>query len=442
LKNLLIISPSFPPINAADMHRVRQSVSYFQEFGWNPIVLTVKPELIEGNRDEKLLRTIPTETEVIYVDAFSTRWTRKIGLGSLGLRSLWFYRSSGNQILKNRKIDLIYFSTTMFPVMVLGNYWKKKFRVPYIIDMQDPWYSDHYRKLPKAQRPPKFWFSYRLNKFMEPIAMQQVSGIISVSQGYCDTLQERYSTIRPDNCTVIPFGAFSRDFDVLQEQHPANPFFQPNPNHISVVYVGRGGHDMAYSLSAILGALKWGLVEHPQLFTKIRMYFIGTSYAPDGQGTSTIAPLARKEGLDAYVVESTDRIPYFNALKVLKDADMLLVPGSTDPSYTASKLYPYIMARRPLLAVCNEQSSIGRILQDTGAGEVILFKNNSSSESVIKKIYVRWLAMLSSLPYCPAINWAAFEPYTAREMTRRQANFFDTILQAKHGEKEPSRVSV
>ena len=33
MKRLLIISPNFPPLNAADMQRVRMSLPYFKDFG-------------------------------------------------------------------------------------------------------------------------------------------------------------------------------------------------------------------------------------------------------------------------------------------------------------------------------------------------------------------------------------------------------------------------
>lgn len=421
------------------MHRIRQSINYFKEFGWNPIVVTVKPELIEGKRDEILQYTLPKDAEVIHINAFSTRWTRKIGLGSLGLRSLWFYKNAVNCILRKRKIDLIYFTTTMFPVMVLGNYWKKKFGVPYVIDMQDPWHSHHYLKLPNDQRPPKFWFSYRLNKYMEPIAMREVSGIIAVSQGYCDTLQKRYANIRPENCTVIPFGAYPKDFDVLTKHPVQQSFFTPGDGNIHIAYVGRGGHDMEFSLSALFEAFKSGLTEAPKLFHKVRFYFIGTSYAPNGKGKPTVQPLAVKYGVEQYVKEFTDRVPYFEAMQILKDADMLVIPGSTDPSYTASKLYPYIMAQKPLLAIFNQQSSVTKILKQTRAGEVVTFDHTISIEILAIQVHKQWSSVLSLLPYIPETDWQAFEPYSAYEMTRKQVGFFDKVIQTNSNNHEHSQ---
>jgi hypothetical protein len=415
-------------VNAADMHRVRQSVSYFEAFGYKPIVMAVKPECNENVQDELLIKTLPKDLEIIWIDAFSSKWTRKIGLGALALRSLYFYWKAGNKLLKNRQIDLVYFSTTMFPVLILGAYWKKHFNTPYVIDMQDPWHSEFYQNKPKNERPPKYWFSYNLNKFMEPIAMKKVDGIISVSQGYCDILQQRYPNITPEKCIVIPFGAFEKDFEIIKESKGQ----ALNIHHSSfiITYIGRGGNDMAKSLRVIFGAFKKGLETLPALFSKIKMQFIGTSYAPGSTGKKTIEPIAVEMGISEYVIEQPARISYFASLKLLKEADLLLVPGSEDPNYTASKLYPYIMAKKPILAVFSQTSSVIKILDDTKAGEFVAidFNDPATFETQTNVLLEKWKIMLEKHPFVPDTNWKAFVPYTAMEMTKKQAVFFDSVL--------------
>jgi hypothetical protein len=78
-------------------------------------------------------------------------------------------------------------------------------------------------------------------------------------------------------------------------------------------------------------------------------------------------------GVADHVLEHPQRVPYFEALQVLRDAHMLLLPGSDDPQYTPSKIYPYILARRPLLAVLHENSGACDVLRSTGAGTVATF---------------------------------------------------------------------
>jgi len=427
MKIVLVISPRFPPINAPDLHRVRHSLPHFERLGWQAEVWPVDPDRVERERDPLLSRTLPDDAVVRTVSALDPDWTRLVALGSLALRSLPFYFWRVTRRLARGDIDLIYFSTTSFPVTVLGRYWKWRFGIPYVIDMQDPWHSDYHVGKPKDEQPPKFWFSYRLHKYLEPIAMRAVDGIISVSQGYCDTLCERYENVVPDMCHVIPFGAAERDFEVMEDSDVRQPFVNPRDDTIDVVYAGRGGHDMATAASGIFEALARGLRERPSLYERVHLHFVGTSYAPAGEGEKTLAPVAEEHGVANAVTEQTDRIPYFQSLRLLRDADQLLIPGSDDPDYTASKLYPYILSRRPVLAVFHENSSVVDILRQTNAGTAATFTNDTAVSTLAGRVYEAWTPMLEHLPYTPETDWEAFEPYTDREMTRRQVAVFDRV---------------
>ncbi|MDQ3820866.1 MAG: hypothetical protein M3362_24715, partial [Acidobacteriota bacterium] len=185
----------FPPINAPDHQRVRMSLPYFEEFGWRPTVLAVEPEYVEGVWDSGLLQSVPTETDVIRTRALPVKQTRRIGLGGLALRSLPFLRATGNALLKEKKFDLIYFSTTMFPTMALGPHWRRKWHVPYVLDFQDPWLSDYYDS-PASPAPPggrlKYGVTKSLARLLEPKAVRYASHIISVSPAYPSTLLARY----------------------------------------------------------------------------------------------------------------------------------------------------------------------------------------------------------------------------------------------------------
>ncbi|MBK9291144.1 MAG: glycosyltransferase [Bacteroidetes bacterium] len=428
MKHVLVISPNFPPVNAADMHRIRQSLGYFEQFGWKATVVAVKPEFVEMGQDPLLVNTLPADAEVYYINAFRPQTTRKFGLGNLGYRSLLQYNSFCSRLIRKRKFDLVYFTTTQFPVMVLGRIWKRKFGLPFILDIQDPWRNDFYLDKPKHERPPKFFFAYRMDKYLEAFTMKRVDGIISVSPAYPKMLMERYARLKPEMFSVIPFGAAPIDFEVLKQAELHNRLFDKDDGNIHCVYIGRGGHDMAFALKGIFGALKKGLEQQPELFGRIRMYFVGTSYAAEGLGQKTILPVAEAMGVAGQVTEITDRLPYFVALKTLSEAQMLVVPGSTDTQYTASKLYPYILANKPMLAVFNRQSSVVEVLRNTRAGEVVPFDNEEDTGQLADKVLAQWKEMISRLPYQPDTDWDAFEPYTAREATRRQVEFFNQIV--------------
>ena len=423
-RRVLIVSPYFAPSNAADMQRIRMSLPYFKQFGWDADLVVVDDKYSEMMKDELLLQSIPSDINIYKVDALSKKLTSKVGLGSLALRSMWYYKKTVNILLKSTKYDLVYFSTTQFPVTILGAYWKKKFKIPYIIDVQDPWHSEYYRDKPKDERPPKYWFSYHLNKYLEPVAMKQVDGLISVSEGYINDLKDRYPTIKNIPAITIPFGAFKPDLQISSDNKDQFTSLL-NTAHKNIVYIGRGGADMQPALTTIFKALKICLDKDPGLFKTIRLYFIGTSYAPAGQGKPTIQPLAQTLGVTENVIELTDRISYYHALATLQQGAALIMPGSDDPQYTASKIYPYLLTDKPLLAVFNSKSPALNVLKEYDAPFAYSY---DADESVQQKISDFFLAIATDIIETPHYNPDATQKYSAENMTRLQCNFFEEVI--------------
>ncbi|MUG94050.1 hypothetical protein F7734_17295 [Scytonema sp. UIC 10036] len=429
---VLIVSPHFPPVNAADHQRVRMSLPYFKEFGWEPHVLTVWPDCIEGVQDSLLVKTVPSHIPVTYTKALPIQLTRRIGMSTLGLRCFPYLLKAGDRLLHQNKFDLIYFSSTVFITMTLGFMWYKRFGIPYVLDFQDPWLSDYYKQ-PGAAPPPggrwKYGYSQLQAKLLEPKTLSKVSHVISVSPAYPQTLQHRYPQLRPDQFTVLPFGAPEADFEQLPSLNIQQTIFDPNDGKRHWVYVGRGGNDMALALRILFLGIQLERQRNPEQWQAVRLHFIGTSYAPKDRAVKTIEPIAQELGVADLVTEYTDRIPYFEALKVLADSDAILLIGSNDPGYTASKLYPCILARKPILAIFHKHSSVVDILQSCQAGQAVTFASENQPSDLLPAVTFQ-LRTLLSLPkgYQPKTNWNAFQPYTAREMTRQQCAIFDKYL--------------
>jgi hypothetical protein len=428
-KRLLIISPYFAPSNAADMQRIRTSLPYFNEFGWDATIVTVDEKYSEMVKDDLLSQSVPHYIKIYKIKALNKKLTSIFGLGTLSLRALWHYRQKVNAILKKEKYDLVYFSTTQFPVCILGAYWEKRFDVPYVIDMQDPWHSNYYKDKPKRQQPAKYWFSYRLHKYLEPIAMKYVDGLISVSENYIDDLRSRYQSLKQVPSSTITFGAFKPDLKIAAEnQDKFKSLLQSG--FINIVYIGRGGMDMHKAIIPVFEALKKGLRLQPKLFEKLKFYFIGTSYAPEGKATPTIIPLAKKYELDKMVVEITSRISYYHTLVTLQEADALFIPGSDDPKYTASKIYPYLLTNKPLLTIFNKDSSAVKVINECTKNVMCLTfdKDTTNLTDSLYKIFTDW----SNGLFKPIMLSENFESYNSKYLTGKQTELF--IQAIKHFE--------
>lgn len=431
-RRVLIVSPHFPPFNAPDHQRIRMSLPYFEDFGWNPWILTVETETIGGTKDPWLLKTVPETIPITQTPALPIKLTQRVGLGNIGWRCLPYFLQMGDRLLKEQKFDLIYFSTTVFLTMGLAARWRRRFGVPYVLDFQDPWRSDYYQNATTTERPGgrfKYGFAQTVAKTLEPRAMRQVSHVISVSAAYPQTLKQRYSWLRDDQFTVLPFGAPEADFEQLPTLGIKQHIFDPQDGKRHWVYVGRGGADMAFSLRSLFSTIRQERDRNPEVWKSIQLHFVGTSYATDDRAEKTIEPIAQELGIGDLVREHTGRIPYFEALQTLVDSNAIVLIGSDDPSYTASKLYPCILARKPILAIFHEASSVVSILRSTQAGQAVTFNAQTTCEQLHPEI-AQALKTLIALPRSlqPATDWSAFAPYTAKEMTRQQCAIFDRCL--------------
>ena len=407
------------------------ALEFFEEFGWNATVLAVSPDAVEGVNEPLLETTVPQSTHVVRTNACRTSWTRRFGLGSLAIRAYPFLRRAGANLLSRDNYDVVFFSTTQFPVMALGRKWLNEFGVPYVLDFQDPWRNDYYDRT--GVRPPggklKFAFAKTLARVLEPRVLRAAAQIVSVSPAYPEMLMSRYTWLRPEQFTVLPFGAKQSDFESVRKFNVKQQVFDPADGKRHWVYVGRAGADMAFALKAFFHALKLTIQVRPELADKLQIHFVGTAYAPEGRGSKTVEPLARECGVECVVSEKTGRVPYFEALRCLLDADALVVPGSDDAGYTASKIYPYILAKKPLLAVFHRQSTVIDVLRKTKAGNVVSFQEGETAADVAQRILeTGWL---SGTPY-PQTDWTGFEQYTAREMTRRLCQVLDATAKCSH----------
>src|SRR5262245_65424185 len=106
---VLIVSPHFPPINAPDMQRVRMSLPYFREFGWQPYVLSVAPSAGQP-LEPLLLDTIPADVPVERVRSMPLVISNPLRIGNIALRALPFLYSAGARLIARHQIDLVYFS--------------------------------------------------------------------------------------------------------------------------------------------------------------------------------------------------------------------------------------------------------------------------------------------------------------------------------------------
>lgn len=422
MSKLLIVCPTFPPVNTPDHHRIRISIPWFIKWGWNITVLTVEPTCTEAPIDS-VLEEAGDFCNTTRVNALPASLTRKLGLGNLGYRAWWQLKKAGSKLIKENKFDLIYFSTTVFPSMTLGRIWKKKYKIPFILDMQDPWRNDFYLDKPKHEQPPKYKIAHFLDSKLEKWTVPYADGLISVSEAYPVTLNNRYNTSIPS--IVIPFASSKADFNLVKELNIQNPVFQRKEGRIHVVYTGAVTPGMPKPLELMFKAFK-SLIDNTKL--DIHLYFVGSSYALDAK--SIAIPIAQKVGIQNNIIEIPERIGYFEAIKVMQEADIIILPGSMEAGYTASKIYPYILSEKPIIALTHAQSSVSKILKGCNTGPVITFKSEKELNTKQGEVETEILKVIYQGKFKADTIWEYYDEYSDKRMAEKQINFFNTILRS------------
>lgn len=438
MKTVLVLSPHFPPVSAADMHRVRISLPHFETFGWHPVVLAVSPVCVNGVLEPGLHDTLPGDLRVQRCGAVPLALTAPLGVSDLGLRAYAHLLAAGARMLARSSVDLVYVSSTVFHAFSLAALWKRLFATPFVLDLQDPW-GCH---APGAPHPgAKRRIARAVHRYAESRVAPRADGFVAVTHAYLDALDARYPACTDKPRVVLPFGFSPGDFEVADHDARVEEFFDASDGNAHGVYIGRAGDDMRRALEICFAALAEGMRRYPDVFSRVRLHFIGTDYAPRDRGRPSVAPIAERFGVAQLVSEHPARIPYLRALSLLRRADFLLVPGSEDGRYTASKIFPYILARRPMLAVLHAASSAAEMLEESNATSPTLFAGCADDARCTRDLLGKWHALILDRRPPPPLKPEFLDAFSPRATARAQCALFDEVVASRESAGETLRSS-
>ena len=425
-----MISPHFPPDATAAAHRVRLLAPHLPAFGWHPTVLAVDERDYEGGLDPNLRALIPDDVDVVRCRAWPAAWTRRVGVGDLGLRAFSSLRRTARALHAADPFDALFI--TIYPTYpaLLGPWMKRQFGVPFVLDYQDPWVGSWGLTVGAGENDapdPKSRLSRSIAKRLEPIAVAAADAITAVSDLTYEDVLARNPRPRPLVCASLPIGWDARD--LLAAGSGSNQFFAPDDGLVHLCYVGTVLPTGIEVLGRVLDAVQLLAQRQPAMYARLRLHFFGSSNQTAGTPALRVMPLARQRGIGGCLTEVPVRIPYLDALRVLRDATGILLLGSGEPHYTASKLYPALLARRPLLAVFHRTSSATSILRSVGRPPSVRLVSFVEGETVsVEAVYTELAALIDHPQFDPAAsNLNAIEPYSARALASTLAGVLDSI---------------
>jgi glycosyltransferase involved in cell wall biosynthesis len=432
MRRVLMISPHFPPDTNAGTHRVRLLAPYLREFGWEPTVLSVDPAAYEGRLDPDLAGLVPDSVRVVRVPAWRPAVTRRIGFGDLGLRALTAIRRACDALLTREPHDALFI--TIYPTYpaLLGPGLKRRYRVPFVLDYQDPWVSAWGRDVgPGANGQPdwKSRVTRALSECLEPRVVRAADALTAVSARTYEDVLGRVPDARPRACAAIPLGFDEHDLAALARTPRVNGCFDDRDGRVHVCYVGTVLPKSGEVLEAVLRGLAAVRAESPASYARLRVHFIGTSNQRIDTAEPRVLRLARALGVDDVVTETPPRLDYLDALNVQARAQAVLLMGSSEPHYTPSKVFPALLSRRPIVAVYHRASSVVDILSTPGVhARTITFDERHPLSERIADIARAFEALASNGAEANGVApHEALASWSARTLAGRLAGVLDTV---------------
>lgn len=424
-----MVSPHFPPDGSAATHRVRLLAPHLRKYGWDPTIVTVDPRDYEGQLDPRLLDLVPADVRVVRCRAWSTAWTRRFGVGDLGLRALNGLRRACIDLLTRERFDALFITIYPSYPAVLGPILKRRFGIPFVLDYQDPWVGEWGNSVgggPANAVDMKSRLTRQLALLLEPYVVRAADAITAVSSGTYETVKSRYGDATPQRFAAIPLGGDRSDFHWLRTSR-RNPHFDPGDGLVHISFVGALlplGVDL---LRAVLRATALLKIRRPDLFDQLRLHFFGTSNQMNGPVTDRVVPIAREVGIATIVTEEPLRVPYLDALKVQADSSALLLIGSRERHYTASRIYPALMTERPIFAVYHESSTAADVLRRAGA-RVVTISDSADVAEYDEPLFKALCDLISAATFrTSTIDQDLLSEYSAETLAGRLADVLTSL---------------
>lgn len=423
-KTVLIAAPHFPPANVAGVHRPRHLAKWLPAHGWRPIVIRVHEDHYTETLDPRLAELVPPTVIQKKVCALSAELTKPFGVTEISLRSFWALRNAIGDAVYQYEPKVIMITGSPYYPMLLSGWIKHRLGLPVVLDFQDPWVSAWGATLPQFS---KGGIAHQLAVALEPRAVRHADYITSVSERQNEEMAQRYPWLDAGRMAAVPIGGDPEDFDALRAGDTPSGLLDQFPNDAIVFsYVGTFLPRASGVIRPLFRAVKRLRDMEPELGGRIRLNFIGTSNQPDGT-LKTVEPIAEREGVGDLLVESPGRIPYLDALSVLAQSRALMLIGSDEPHYTASKIYPALMSGTPFISLFHQASSAHKILSAAGGGLAFAFDSLKDLDRQVPDIAVAVKRLAENPSSFGTADSEAYADYTASAVSEQYARIFEEV---------------
>jgi glycosyltransferase involved in cell wall biosynthesis len=381
LKHALFVVFHYPPeASSSGVLRTLKFSRYLREYGWNVTILTLRRDAYEVT-DAKLETQIPEWVRVVRTNYLNTKRHLSVRgryAAVLAVPDTWigwypWAIAAGRKIIAEQAVDLIFSTSPQPTAHLIARTLSRRANVPLVIDFRDPWYEEP----PESGTPAVVhWFASRLERGMVTAAAHVVTSTTQLR----DTLRARYPAQPFEKFSAILNGYDEADFAQLPERSATQD------DRMLIVHAGNINPEFRDPIPLIQAMARAG--QRGKLdASRIVLRFIGGGPYADSEALRNVV---HQSGL-ARSVEFLPRVSYDEALAELAGADLLLLLQASEDttSLVPAKLYEYLRAMRPVLALVLPGATT-EVLAQTGGGWLANPHDAGRLEQVLEDIYKLW----------------------------------------------------
>ena len=437
MKKVLIIVYYWPPASGPGVQRWLKFTKYLPEFGWQPIILTVRNGSYPAI-DHSLVAEVPkgisvyrtkslephtffnfvrgkkgNKTNVGMDQDTDSKSPIKKFINTLGMyaranifipdaRIGWkpFAIAAAKQIIKIHNPDCIVTSGPPQSTHLIGLSLQKTFQIPWLADLRDPWTNAYYNNsLNRSDR------ALAKDKKLETKVLESADYLSVVSPGMREEFEDRN-----DNIEILYNGYDDKDFLELKDSIKTAYF--------TLHYVGSFKKTEIHL--PLWDAIKELIDEVPDFKKYFRLTFTGNV-------TEAVRTSIEENNLSAHVIYK-GFLDHDEAIQDMIEANLLLfilanLPGSH--KVVTGKIFEYLASQTPIFGIG---------IQDGGADQILkacerkgLFPYNDK-EAYKKEIVAHFLLWKENNKTSIKIVTGIQEQYSRKGITKVLSSILDQMI--------------
>jgi glycosyltransferase involved in cell wall biosynthesis len=437
VRRLLVIAYYFPPRGGGGVQRIAKFVRYLPEFGWLPTVLTVAttyygsrnidvshvadfPDVVEIIRTPRIDPVVQSSPLLSVVDRTKPNrtylsgpmnWLKRLRLFARQERvtsarfhpkgaTQWCFRAvtAGLRAHRRQRFELILATGEPYSDFLVAWMLSRLTRVPFVLDMRDPWTLDPYEEVPSSglRRLVESWAERRM--------LLACSACIFANRSI-----DRYANTFPrwkQKFHYIPNGYDSADLDDVE----AKRFDKFTIVHNGTFLPGYRTAD------TFLLALRDLLNGSPELRQRIQVLFVGRI----GQEEKLVHDLSLDD-----IVQQLGYLPHRRSIEYVKGADLLLLVGGRHRWEETAKVYEYLAAGKPILALLQPDGAAAELLRRHSTARIVDRENVLETSAALAVAVAKGFV---AQPTPKSEKVVTTRKWERRNLTEQLAQILDTCL--------------